>query len=90
MLNQEGISAHIGQAKEGTLVLWLTFNGFTKKVPMNYTFVNGMIEAKGSMSLANFSATSALASINKACFTLHKGKTWDDVSIWFSLPVKEK
>lgn len=90
LLNQKTISAHIGAANDGKMVLWLTFNGLTKKVEMTYNYENGMIEGKGTISLASFSATKALHSITKACYDLHKGVTWDDVSIWFSMPVSKQ
>jgi hypothetical protein len=63
-------------------------NGITKSVPMKYSFANGIFSAKGTIDIFDFSASKALSSINKACFDLHKGKTWNDVSIAFSTKIE--
>lgn len=65
-------------------------NGKGLNVPMAYTFENGVFTAKGVIDLGDFKALDALASINRACYDLHAGKTWQDVNIGFSLAVKEQ
>ena len=63
-------------------------NGTTKTVPMKYHYENGKFDATGVIDLVDFAAGEALSSINKACFDLHKGKTWSDVTIGFSTTVE--
>jgi len=65
-------------------------NGVTKTVPLKYSFSNGIFDANGVIDILDFSASKALSSINKACFALHKGKTWSDVSIGFSTKIDTK
>jgi len=62
----------------------ITMNGITKRVPMKVEF-DDEIEAKGHIDLADFHMIPSLKSINKACFELHKGKTWQDLEIEFEL-----
>jgi len=66
----------------------ITMNGQTVTIPMRYNYKNENFKAKGTIDLFDFSANEALKSINKSCFDLHKGKTWNDVSIEFSTNIK--
>ncbi|NOR58204.1 MAG: YceI family protein [Sulfurimonas sp.] len=77
-----------GKPKTGVMLVAITMNGKTKEVPMSYIFKKGDLSANGHIDLLDFSASKALASINKACFDLHKGKTWSDVAIGFQTNIK--
>ena len=77
-----------GKPKTGVMLVAITMNGKTKEIPMNYIFNKGDLSAKGHIDLLDFSASKALSSINKACFDLHKGKTWSDVAIGFRTDIK--
>ena len=77
-----------GKARTGVVTLDVTMNGVTKSVPMKYSYDSGVFSAKGIIDIFDFSASKALSSINKACFDLHKGKTWNDVSIAFSTNIE--
>ena len=74
--------------KTGVVTIAVTMNSVTREVPMRYSFKDGRLNADGIIDLFDFKAAPALASINKACFALHKGKTWSDVSIGFSMQIK--
>jgi len=74
--------------RTGVVTLEITMNNITKKVPMKYNYANSIFSAKGFIDLFDFSANKALASINKACFDLHQGKTWNDVTIAFSTHIE--
>jgi len=88
ILDYKAIKVDRGQPKKGTLFTEITMNGVSKKVPMSYTFKEGVLSATGVVDIFDFSASKALSSINKACFDLHQGKTWNDVSISFSTHIK--
>jgi polyisoprenoid-binding protein YceI len=77
-----------GKARTGVVTLDVTMNDVTKSVPMKYSYDSGVFSAKGNIDIFDFSASKALSSINKACFDLHKGKTWNDVSIAFSTNIE--
>ncbi len=74
---------------EGVIKIALKLNGKTVEVPLRYTHVKGVLEAKGVIDLGDFAALGALSSINKACYDLHEGKTWQDVGIGFTLNVAQ-
>ena len=63
-------------------------NGQELTIPMAFSLENSVINAKGTIDLFDFKAGDALASINKSCYDLHQGKTWNDVSISFTLHVE--
>jgi hypothetical protein len=77
-----------GEPKTGTFITEVTMNGVTKTVPLAYSYDMGVLTAKGVIDLFDFSASKALMSINKACYDLHAGKTWNDVEIGFTTTVK--
>jgi len=74
--------------RSGVVAISLSFNKITLIIPMGYVYKDNKFIAKGNIDLADFGATSALKSINKSCFDLHKGKTWSDVSIEFITDIK--
>lgn len=78
-----------GAPKVGTITIAVTMNGVTKDVPMGYLYADGKLSATGNLDIFDFQGQQALASINKACFDLHQGKTWSDVSIGFSMDINK-
>ena len=81
-------SKETGKPKTGTIMIDISMNGVTKNTPMTYTYNKGTMKAEGYIDLLDFQASKALSSINKACFDLHKGKTWNDVAIHFTMHIK--
>jgi polyisoprenoid-binding protein YceI len=77
-----------GKPRTGTITVEITMNKKTLNIPMQYHFVKEHFQATGTIDLFDFDARYALASINKSCYDLHKGKTWSDVTIGFSTTVK--
>ena len=77
-----------GQPHTGVLDVMLTMNGKTLTIPMQYHYEKEHFKASGTVDLFDFAGGDALASINKSCYDLHKGKTWNDVSIMFSTSIK--
>ena len=77
-----------GKPRTGIVSVKLTMNEKTLTIPMKYFYNEGKFDASGTIDLFDFAANDALASINKSCFDLHKGKTWSDVSIGFSTTVE--
>jgi len=77
-----------GKPRTGIITVEITFNGKKKTVPMNYNYYKEDFSATGSINLADFSALDALASIDKSCHDLYKGKIWSDVTIKFNTTIK--
>lgn len=76
-----------GKPRTGIIEVMITMNGKSLLIPMKYHYEKGHFEASGAIDLGDFMALDALASINKSCYELHKGKTWRDVTIGFSTMV---
>ncbi len=76
--------------RTGIVQVMIEMNKKSLLIPMKYSYVNENFEAKGVIDLFDFHANEALASINKSCFDLHKGKTWSDVSIGFNTKIQAK
>ena len=81
--NNSLITGKFLSMKNKTLEMEITMNGQTKTVPMVYvandeknTFV-----ARGHIDVFDFLLNGQLSAINKACYALHKGKTWSDVAL---------
>ncbi len=77
-----------GDPKLGVVTIAVKMNGVSRRVPMHYRFTGGILKAEGTIDLADFSALGALSSINKACYDLHKGKSWSDVTVGFEMQIK--
>ena len=52
-----------------------------RSVPMSYEVKNGKLLAKATIDVFDFMLHDNLKAINKACYALHEGKTWNDVNI---------
>ncbi|BAF70262.1 YceI family protein [Nitratiruptor sp. SB155-2] len=79
------IVAKILKVHEKRLDVAITLNGITKTVPFTYTKDGNLIQAKGVIDIFDFQGNKALASIAKACFDKHQGKTWNDVTLTFEI-----
>jgi hypothetical protein len=75
------LSAKVIKIDEASLVMRLKMNEKEQDVEMSYRFINGKLEANGSIDVLAFAMDSFLEAINKACYALHEGKTWSDVKI---------
>lgn len=77
-----------GKPRTGVVSIDIKMNGVNKTIPMKYSFSDSVFTAKGVIDIFDFSANKALSSLNKACFSKHKGKTWSDVNIGFSTKIE--
>ena len=86
----EIVEAKAKTPSSGTLVVKITMNEKDVKVPMSYSFDSKHSElvANGVLDIFDFSGNDALKAINKECFDLHKGKTWNDVEIEFRINIE--
>jgi len=84
----DSIEAKVVSLSPDEALVAITMNNITKEIPMKVEFDDDEIEAKGYIDLADFAMLLSLKSINKACYDLHKGKTWQDVKIEFEIKTK--
>lgn len=83
--NIDTISARILSLKDSKAQVEISMNGMSKTIPMTYSIQEGKILGKGVIDLGDFMMLTSLQSINKTCFDLHAGKTWQDVEIGFEI-----
>jgi len=86
MDNTELLSGTIHLTSENKGNVELKMNGVTKSFPVDYIISGQMVTMSGTINLDDWNAQSAIESLNKACFDLHKGadgvsKTWNEVKI---------
>jgi len=72
----------------GVVVVEISMNGKSLDIPMRYRYKNEVFKAKGVIDIFDFNGTNALKSINRSCYDLHKGKTWNDMEISFATTIK--
>lgn len=77
-----------GKPYQGKLDMNITINEKTLVIPMQYVYENERFIAKGSIDFFDFSGKESLANMNKDCYDINKGKTWDDVGIEFATQIK--
>ena len=77
-----------GKPRTGVMDAMITFNEKTLSIPMKFHYEKGNLMATGTIDLFDFAAKQPLATINKSCYDLHSGKTWNDVSIGFSTTIE--
>ena len=93
MKDAELLSGKIYMTNDISGYVDFSMNGIVEKLHFSYTTSPTSIEIKTIMNTDTWQAQSAIASLNKACFELHKGadgvsKTWSDVAIDISVYFK--
>ncbi|WP_415889255.1 YceI family protein [Neptuniibacter sp. SY11_33] len=87
--NPGKISGKISAIDKAAVSLDLTMNGETRTISMPYSIAEGSLSAKGTLDILDFNAADAFKMFSNICRSWHKGKSWSDVDIMFSVPVKE-
>lgn len=59
----------------------ITMNNKSVIIPLKVTIKDSKIEASGIIDIFDFDMYKSLEGINKACYDLHEGKTWNDVAV---------
>ena len=86
-------SLNLGAEGKGTVNLKM--NNVSKEIPITYVVSGQLVELSGTLDIIDdFGAQTALESISKACFELHKGpdlvsKTWSEVGIDAAIYLKK-
>jgi hypothetical protein len=86
MKNTQELTGTIHMTDASSGYVDFSMNGLTKMLPFTYKTFEKSIEINSIMDTDTWQAQAAIASINNACYELHKGvdgisKTWSDVSI---------
>ena len=79
--NVKEIKGSVLESGESSMVVGIEMNGVKKEVPLTVVATESSLEATGYIDVLDFSMNKHLAALNKACYELHKGKTWSDVGL---------
>ncbi len=95
MKNTELLSGTIHLTDKTSGYVDFSMNGVIEKLNFTYTTGEKTIEIKSIMNLDTWQAQAAVASLNEACFELHKGadgvsKTWNEVAIDITVHFSKK
>ena len=88
--NVQEIQAKVVNVEKQSIVVTLSMNGISKKIPLQYHINGNTLKATGVIDLADYEMLPSLQAINKACYDLHSGKTWQDVTISLEATLKQK
>jgi len=61
-------------------------NGMTKIIPFSYKENAGMIEATGKLDVLAFGTDTAWQRFASVCKGFHKGKSWSEIDVNFTVP----
>ncbi len=75
------IKGKIIKLHENSMKVLINMNGLSKEAVLKVTRKEQRLVAEGTIDILDWAMDKSLAALNKACFDLHKGKTWSDVSI---------
>jgi hypothetical protein len=90
MMGGLNITGGFQYESQENISLKLKMNSVEQKIPMKITQTDNNIKGEGIIDVFDFSLKKSLMGINKACFDLHQGKTWNDVEIAFSFKFNKK
>ncbi|QOP41703.1 YceI family protein [Sulfurimonas marina] len=81
----KAIDAKVLKVNGKTADVEISMNGTKKVVPMSLTSTTESMKLNGTIDLGDFKMLPSLEAITKACYELHKGKTWQDVDLEFTI-----
>jgi polyisoprenoid-binding protein YceI len=81
LVGGDTMTAKVTNVTKNVITMDLVINGKKKEVPLTYTMEGMKLTAIGHMDILDFGLSKQLSAINKACYALHEGKTWSDVTL---------
>lgn len=88
--NKFQISGKIKDFDEDDMLMTVNMNGIEKEIPMKVIVNDSFMTATGTIDVFDFALNKNLSAINKACDTLHRGKTWNDVDLELKVNFEKK
>ena len=88
--NVEKLEGKVLEADETSMLISLKMNGVQKEIPLTGGLnQEGLYSMSGTLDVFDFNMMKHLKGITEACKALHAGKTWNDVNIKVTVPVKK-
>ncbi|PIF04806.1 MAG: hypothetical protein CSA86_00670 [Arcobacter sp.] len=84
------ISVKVVKIGSDSMDLEFKMNGETKVIPFGYKVEGGVIKAQGKLDVLAFNTSSAWAKFTATCRGFHKGKSWNELDVFFEVPASCK
>ncbi len=88
LVGGDTITAKVTDVTKDVITMEMILNGKKKEIPLTYKLEGMKLSATGYMDILDFGMSNQLSSINKACYALHEGKTWSDVTLSLETTLK--
>jgi len=84
------IDVKIIKVGDSSMDLEFKMNGMTQVIPFSYKINEGMIEANGKLDVLAFGTETAWQRFSSICKGFHKGKSWNEIDVNFTVPASCK
>lgn len=84
------ITGNLQNYSKNSMSANIKMNGIQKTIELESQLVENTLKSTGVINLLDFKMDSSLESLNKACYDLHKGKTWSDVTVRLNIEIAKK
>jgi len=88
LVGGDTMTAKVKDVTKDMINMELILNGKKHEVPLMYTMKGMKLSAKGHMDILDFGMSKQLSALNKACYAMHEGKTWSDVTLSLETTLK--
>ncbi len=88
LVGGDTITAKVKDVTKDVITMDLILNGQKHEVPLTYKMSGMKLTATGHMDILDYAMSKQLSAINKACYALHEGKTWSDVTLTLETTLK--
>ncbi len=85
------INVKITKVEASKITADVKMNGVTKSIVFDYKVNGANIEAKGQLDVLAFNTQAAWAQFERVCkMAFHKGKSWNTIDLFFTVPASCK
>ncbi len=84
------IDVKIVKVADASMDVEFKMNGVTKVIPFAYKVEGDMIKASGKLDVLAFNTQKAWTQFSMVCKGFHKGKSWNELDVFFEVPASCK
>ncbi len=84
------IDVKVVKIGDASMDLEFKMNGVTKVIPFSYKEESGMIKASGKLDVLAFNTNKAWTAFSSVCKGFHRGKSWNEIDVFFEVPASCK
>ncbi len=84
------IDVKIVKVADKTIDVEFKMNGVTKVIPFSYKVEGASLKASGKLDVLAFNTANAWKQFTTVCKGFHKGKSWNEIDVFFEVPASCK